>query len=65
MQWHECNKHNYLFINNSLKFYFLMKIRVLLQPFFARRARSSSGSRPQYQVCLKIGHTTNNCLASI
>jgi hypothetical protein len=29
MQQHECNKHNYLFINNSLKFYFLMKIRVL------------------------------------
>jgi hypothetical protein len=29
MQRHECNKHNYLFINNSLKFYFLMKIGVL------------------------------------
>jgi hypothetical protein len=29
MQQHEYNKHNYLFINNSLKFYFLMKIRVL------------------------------------
>jgi hypothetical protein len=29
MQWHECNKHNYLCINDSLKFYFLVKIRVL------------------------------------
>jgi hypothetical protein len=29
MQRHECNKHNYLFINNYLKFYFLIKIIVL------------------------------------
>jgi hypothetical protein len=25
------------------------------------RGRSTSGLRPQCQVCLKIGHTTNNC----
>jgi hypothetical protein len=29
MQRHECNRQNYLFINYSLKFYFLVKIRVL------------------------------------
>jgi hypothetical protein len=25
------------------------------------RSRSSGGSQPQCQVCLKFGHTTNNC----
>jgi hypothetical protein len=30
MQRHECNKHNYfIYINNFLEFYFLVKIRVL------------------------------------
>jgi hypothetical protein len=29
MQWHECNKHNYLCINDSLKFLFPCEIRVL------------------------------------
>jgi hypothetical protein len=29
MQWHECNKHNYLCINDSLNFYFHGKIKVL------------------------------------
>jgi hypothetical protein len=29
MQQHECNKHNYLCISDTLEFYFLVKIRVL------------------------------------
>jgi hypothetical protein len=47
MQQHECNKHNYLCINDSLKFYFLVKIRALHNPlssplYFLYRNNSNS-----------------------
>jgi hypothetical protein len=32
MQRHECNKHNYLCIGDTLEFYFLVKIKVLQTP---------------------------------
>jgi hypothetical protein len=29
MQWHECNKQLFIYLNNFLEFYFHVKIRVL------------------------------------